>query len=247
MVGIAFDAAVGEANDARRVFEQALIVRGEDECKAEAAVEVAHQVNELGGIAGVEIGGWLVGKDKSGAMDDGASYGDALALTAGEQVRTMISTSGEADILQGFSHTAAAFRAIESLNEQGELDVLGSGEDRDEVEGLKDEADLFAAEDGGLGRTKPAGVNAFDENPAAGGFVDTANQVEKGRLAAATRAGYGEKLAGTDGEAQAAEGDDVAVVEGEPPGDLFDADECVRCVHRALFLSMAVSLLCQRK
>ena len=93
------------------MFEQALIVRGEDEGETEAAIEVAHQVDELGGIARVEIGGGLVGEDERGAMNDGARDGDALAFAAGEQVGALMGAGGEADVFESVRNAAAALVA----------------------------------------------------------------------------------------------------------------------------------------
>src|ERR1039457_2264829 len=58
--------AFGEADDALGVFEQARIVRGEDEGEAEAAVEAVHQVDELRGVVRVQVGGGLVGQHQIG-------------------------------------------------------------------------------------------------------------------------------------------------------------------------------------
>jgi hypothetical protein len=79
---VAFDAAIGEADDARGVLEEALIVRGEDEGEAEGLIKVAHEIDELGCVARVQIGGGLVGEDYGWAMDDGASDGNALTFAA---------------------------------------------------------------------------------------------------------------------------------------------------------------------
>jgi len=80
--GFAFNAAVGEADDARSVFEEALVVGGEDEGEAERLVEVAHEVDELCGVTRVEVCGGLVGEDERGTMHDGASDGDTLTFAA---------------------------------------------------------------------------------------------------------------------------------------------------------------------
>src|SRR6202030_158083 len=48
---IGSDPSVGQAHNARRVFEQALIVRGKDESESDAAIQVAHQVDQLRGVA----------------------------------------------------------------------------------------------------------------------------------------------------------------------------------------------------
>ena len=210
------------------MFEQALVVRGEDEGEAEAAIEVAHEVDELGGVARVEIGGGLVGEDERGAMDDGASDGDALALAAGEEIGAMMGAGGEADVFESFGDAAAAFERWRSLNEKRVLDIFGGGEDGDEIEGLKDEADLFAAEQGGFGRGEAGGVDAFNQDAAGGGLVDAADEVEEGGFAAAAGAGDGEKIAAMDGEREAVEGGDGAVVEREAAGDLLDINDGVR-------------------
>ena len=109
-MGIGDDAAVGEADDARGVLEQALVVSGEDEGKTEAAIQVAHQVDELSGVARVEIGGRFVGQDQRGAMNDGAGDGNPLALSAGEQVGTLMGAGGEADVLESFAQRVCGVR-----------------------------------------------------------------------------------------------------------------------------------------
>jgi len=114
--GVGDDLAVGEADDAIGVFEESLIVGGEDEGEAEAAVEIVHKVNQLSGIAGVQVGGGLVGEDEGGAMDDGAGDGDTLALAAGEQVGTMVGAGGEADAFESGGHAGSAFSGGDALD-----------------------------------------------------------------------------------------------------------------------------------
>ena len=124
--------------------------------------------------------------------------------------------------------------APDALNEQWELDVFGGGEDGDQIEGLKDEADFFAAQRGGLRGAESRGVDALDEDAAAGGLVDAADQVQQGGFAAAAGAGDGEEFAGIDAEADVVEGGDRAVIQGKFAGDLLNADEWVGWSHRAV-------------
>jgi hypothetical protein len=232
--GVGDDLAVAEADNAVSVFEEASIVRGEDEGEAEAAVEVVHEVDELGGVAGVEVGGRLIGEHQGGTMDDGAGDGDTLAFAAGEQVGTLIGAGGEADTFKSGGGALTAFVAVESLDEQGELDVLGGGEYGDEIEGLKDETDLPAAQGGEALWIQLGGVYAIDEDAAGGGLVDAADEVEEGGLAASTGTGDGEELAGGDVEVHVVEGADKAVVHGESAGDCFGGYELRRlvgCIH----------------
>ncbi len=96
--------SVAQANDAGGVLEQTLVVRGEDEGKTEAAIQVAHQVDELCRVVRVEICRRLVGQDQRGTMNDGACDGDPLALAAGEQVGTLMGAGGETDAFKSFAN-----------------------------------------------------------------------------------------------------------------------------------------------
>src|SRR3954451_8355547 len=125
---VRFHVPVGESHDAGRVLQQSLIVGGEDEGETEAAIELAHEVDQLGGVAGVEIGGGLVGQHQRGPMHDGAGHRNPLALAAREQVGTMMGAIAQADTVERFGNAPPAFLGAESLHDQGELDVLSGGE-----------------------------------------------------------------------------------------------------------------------
>jgi hypothetical protein len=137
--------SVAQANDAVDMFEQTLIVGGEDESEAETAVQIVHQVDELRGVARIQIGGGLIGQHQGGTMDDGAGHRYALTLAAGENVGALIGARREADAFQGGCDPLTAYLGAEALHQQRKLDVLSGSEDGDQVEGLKDEANLFAA------------------------------------------------------------------------------------------------------
>jgi len=62
-VSVRDNLSVSEADDAVGVFEQALVVRGEDEREAKTAVQVVHQVDQLSCVTSVEVGGGLVGEN----------------------------------------------------------------------------------------------------------------------------------------------------------------------------------------
>ena len=207
------------------MLEQAGIVRGEDEGEAEAAVEIVHEVDELGGIFGVEVGGGLVGEHQGRTMNDGAGYGDALTFAAGEQIGAMAGAGGEADAFKGSGYAGAALGCGDALDQQREFDVFSRGEDGDEVEGLKDESDFDAAEGGEARRAEFGCIDTLDEDAAGGGLVDATDEVEQRGLAAAAGAGDGQELAGGDVEAGVAQGADKAMVKWEVSGDCFDADK----------------------
>jgi hypothetical protein len=80
IVAVTFDLAIAQADDAIGVFKQPRVVRGKDECEAQALVEAMHQVDKLCGVVRVKICGRFVSQHQRGPMDDGASNGDALAF-----------------------------------------------------------------------------------------------------------------------------------------------------------------------
>jgi hypothetical protein len=92
--------SIGEADDAVGVFQQALVVGGEDEGKAEPAIEVMHQVDQLCGIARIQVGRGLIGQHQGGPMDNCARHRDPLTFAAREQVRAMIGARGKTNTLK---------------------------------------------------------------------------------------------------------------------------------------------------
>ncbi len=54
--------SVCKPNDARRVLQQSLIVRRENERETEAAVQVAHKIDQLCRVARIEVRSRLVGQ-----------------------------------------------------------------------------------------------------------------------------------------------------------------------------------------
>src|SRR5262249_51755262 len=131
---------------------------------------------------------------------------DALPLAAGELVGPVASVVGEAHLLEERHHPGATLVAPEaSLEEERELDVLEDAQHADQVEALEDEADGVEAEASELPLAERCRVLPHDAHRAAGGDVDTADEVEKGGLSAAGWAGDGDELAAVNVEGDAPE------------------------------------------
>jgi hypothetical protein len=79
--------------------------------------------------------------------------------------------------------------------DQGQLDIRQGRGTRQEVIGLKDEADLFVPDLGKLVIIQPASVNPFKLINARGWLIKAANDVHQGRLPRARRPHYGQHLA----------------------------------------------------
>ena len=174
---------------------------------------------------GIEIAGWLVGKDEFGLIYEGAGDGDALLLAAGEFVRFVIAAVVEADELEGLGGALMALLAADAGVEEGELDVgLGSGAGQ-EVEALEDETDLEAADLGEAVVVECADVGAVKAVEAGGGHVETADDVHEGGFAAAAGAHDGDHFAELDVEVDAAEGANFHVAHFVCFGELDGFDD----------------------
>lgn len=176
--------------------------------------EVAEEFADAAGVGGVEVAGGLIGEDDVGVGDEGAGDGDALLLAAGEGIRAVAEAVGEFEVgheLAGFEVGGGAVAAVEH---EGEEDVFFGGERGDEVEGLEDQADAAAAEEGEGFVGEGGEVGAGDEDVAGIGLGEAGHEVEEGAFARATGTHDGEEGSAADIEGDAGEGGDLAVGEG---------------------------------
>jgi hypothetical protein len=137
------------------MFQQPLVVSRKDEGDTEAAIQFAHEVDQLRGVVRIEVGGGLISENQSGTMDDGSGDRNALALSAGEQIGPLSGAGRETDAFKRGSGTLAPLAGSHTLHQQRKLDILSGSEDGDEIEGLKDEADFLATESGPAARGQP--------------------------------------------------------------------------------------------
>ena len=156
-----------------------MIVRRKQKGQAKVAIENAHEIDQIGGVAGIEVGGWLVGDHERRPVDDGARHRDALALAAGQQIGPVLRALAETHFLERFQRSPAAVLRSNALDQQRIFDVLHGREYRDQVEGLKNEADSFAAKPGELRRLQFRSIDAVDVDAAGGGLVDASDQVQE--------------------------------------------------------------------
>jgi len=134
-----------------------------------------------------------------------ARDGDALLLAAGHAAGDRAGELRDAEVVEQLAPARARLARRQPREQPGELDVVGDREVGDEVEELKDEADLAAAQ---LrpGRLAELVDSAAAEVDLAGcGSVEPAEQVQQGRLAAARGAHDADELALGDRQVDAAQ------------------------------------------
>ncbi len=130
----------------------------------------------------------------------------ARAMAARELAGAVGGAVGEAHALEGLEGPPAPLPRPDAGVEEGQLDVLGDRQPRQEVELLEHEADLAVAQLGEAVLVQGRGILAPDQHPPGAGPVEAADEVHAGRLPRARGSHDGDPLARLDGEAQPVEG-----------------------------------------
>src|SRR5204862_43047 len=194
-ISLPADASVPDVHDSPGTGHQGGIVRGEDERAVGGRVDLAEEIEDARAGVGVEIRGRLVSDHELRIAGHRARDRHALALAAGELIRTLARVIGEADELEPALDALATLAARRPAQQQRILDVLPRREHRNQIEGLEDEAEDVATRGGEPVQRQRGDVGAVDDDPSAIRLVDAADEVEERRFAAAR--GTGEREEGT--------------------------------------------------
>src|SRR5713101_785262 len=143
-LGFFHDAAVEEVDGALGEIGVALVVRDHADGGA-VAVQVAQELHDRFAVLGVQVSRGLVSHQDERIADQRAGHSDTLLLTAGELRRVVAQAMGHADALERALHLLLALARAGAAIGERELHVFVHGEIADQVEGLKDEADLAVA------------------------------------------------------------------------------------------------------
>jgi hypothetical protein len=122
----------------------------------------------------VEVAGRLVGEDHGGLGGERARHRDALLLAAGQLGRAVGAAVRERDRLEQPLDAPVAVAAAGERERQP--DVLLRRQDRHEVEGLEDEADLVAAQAREVGVVELPDLRVGDRDGAARRAVEPASR-----------------------------------------------------------------------
>ena len=160
----------------------------------------------------IERAGRLVGQDQAGIVDERSRDRDALLLSA----RTFDWGDDRAGVrLPTSSSFSIAIRRRRSFGNAGvdhrQLDVFQRARARQQVVGLKDEAEAAAANVGARVELKCRDVAAFEAIRPGGRRVEQPDDLHEGRFARTRRSHDGDELAGFEREIDAGERGDLAV------------------------------------
>src|SRR5256886_14052251 len=190
------DEPVAHAHDAFAVRGDVRLVRDHHDGLAQI-VEALEDRKDLRARPRIEITGGLVREDHRGIVQKSARDGDALLLTAGELARPVMDPIAEADLLERRERALTPFLPVAAVD-QGKLDVFDRVQSREQVVGLKNEADVLVADRGELIVGQLSDVLAREHVGAAVGDVQAAENVHERRLSRPRRSHDRDELRGPD-------------------------------------------------
>ena len=194
---------------------------GDHEQRLPAPVDLVKEREQLLGGAGIERAGRLVGEDELRAGDQRAGDGDALLLAAGDLVGILAQQRFDAQPPRKRGEFGLHVGKALTGEHEGQEDVVADGEGIQQVELLEHEAEVLAAEGGHLALAHGGHVPPGEQHLAAGGRIESGEDVEQGGLAGAGLAHDGDELALVHGEIDVAQRLDAVAAQARGV-DLFE-------------------------
>jgi len=189
----AADPAIGEVDHPVGNGSNADVVGDHRRGGAELLVAALDRLQHDDPGLAVQGAGRLITQQHLGPLGDGPGDGDPLLFAAGELGREMVHAVLQLDQRQ---------RRLRGQRVGGDLghqaDVLARRQAGYQVVELEHEADVVAAVPGQAGVVQGGQLLRTEEHPAVGRQVETAQDVQKGRLAAARRAQHHHQFAGIE-------------------------------------------------
>jgi acyl-CoA thioesterase-1 len=195
----------------------------EDQRRAPLAFEGEHQIDDRRPIGFVEIAGRLVGTENRGIRGDRAGEGYPLLFAPGQLGGIMGQALGETYGLQFLPGAGEGIFAAGQFERN--CDIFQRRHSRNEVEGLKYNADPAASEAGQRIFVKPDNLRARNENRSGLRPLEPRKRHEQGRFARSGRADQPDGLACGNGERNTLENVDTR---GAPPQTQVDVAQADR-------------------
>ena len=133
---------------------------------------------------GIQSAGRLIRKDDIGVVDQSASDGDALHLTAGKLVWQFVKLIRKPNFEKGFLGKHTTIGPFDAGKGQSQFHVAEYGLVRNQIVGLKDKADGVIAIVVPIAILIFLGGNAVDQKITAGVVIQAADDVQKRRFTA---------------------------------------------------------------
>src|ERR1051326_1180263 len=200
------DVAVAYRHDSFGVLRDVVLVCDQHD-RFSFVVECLKDGHDLFRRARVEISRRLVSEHDCRIRDERACDGDALLLSAG-QLRGLIAfASFQSHAMQRVERRFVPLlaRPSELAVQQRQLDVLDRRRAREQIEALKNEADLRVANDGALVAIELRDVDSVEQVRSGRRTIEAAEDVHQRRLAGAGRSHDRDEVAFVDEKIDAVE------------------------------------------
>ena len=169
------------------------IVRDHDD--QAIARNLLEQVHDLYGRCRVQGAGRLVCQHDLGVVDEGASNGHALHLSARKLARALVHMLAQANCLKRLARTLTTLGMAHTRKRKRQLHVFQDSLVRNEVIALEDEADAVVSVGVPIAIAEVLGRNTVDEQIAGIEMIQSANNVEHRSFARARGTQNGHELA----------------------------------------------------
>ena len=160
-----------------------------------AGTDIGEDAQQLVRGAGIERAGRLVGQQQTGVRDDRAGNGRALLLAAGDLIRIFFQQLRDAELRRDGLEPCAKLALRHAREHERQIDVVLDREGVEQVELLKDEAEIVAAEGGAVGLADGREVFAVEQHLAGGRLVEPGEDIQERGLAGAGFAHDGDVFA----------------------------------------------------
>lgn len=169
----------------------------------------------------VQVAGWLVGQEQGGIVGDGSQNGNTLLLAARQPVGEGILAVAQADPFQQAFDLFLPGRSEAAVEVHGQRHIFKNGQGRDQVEKLKDKADMLPPEQGPLALAQAVNGDAIDQDIPAIRRVNPTDEVKQGAFAGAAVAEQEDKFAALEGRVDAGQNDMALLAFGITFGQIF--------------------------
>ena len=188
------DAAVAEGDGDVGQRGELGVMRHQHDGRMAGAVHAEQQLDDLMTGLAVQVAGRFVREQQRGIVGERAGDGHALLLAARQLRRIVMAAVAEADL--GEQRVRARPRLRRAGNLHRDEHVLERGQRGQQMKKLEDEPDALAAQPRQGILVERRDVDAVEHDTAVRRRIETGQQPEQGRLAAAGRPGDGHDAAG---------------------------------------------------
>src|SRR5205823_6150281 len=185
---IASNSPVTHFDDPRRILRDVVLVR-HDENRDSLRVQFLKERHHFHGRSAVEIARRLVGEEQPRLGDERSRDRNSLLLPAGQLARLVVEPVAETDTFERARRELfRVFLRARAVIEQWQLDVVQRGRTSQQIEALKDEAELLISYIRELILAQPLYADAIERIGALSRDIEAAENVHQRRLSGAGRA-----------------------------------------------------------